>query len=259
MPLELIVDRERARFGELVRALPALLGRLRGRRASSCRGSPSSASTSSTCRRSTRSAAPTARGGTTRSTAAPGDPGSPWAIGGPEGGHTAINPELGTIADFDRLVAPRARSSASRSRSTSRSSARPTTPGSTSTRSGSTAAPTARSSTPRTRPSATRTSTTSTSSRRTGRASGRRCATSCSSGSGTACRSSASTTRTRSRSPFWEWLIREVAGRATPRSIFLSEAFTRPALMSTLAKAGLQPVLHVLHLEEHEGASWSSS
>jgi starch synthase (maltosyl-transferring) len=32
------------------------------------------------------------------------DVGSPWAIGGPEGGHDAIDPELGTIADFDRLV-----------------------------------------------------------------------------------------------------------------------------------------------------------
>ena len=36
--------------------------------------------------------------------AGPADPGSPWAIGGAEGGHTAIHPELGTIADFDRLV-----------------------------------------------------------------------------------------------------------------------------------------------------------
>jgi starch synthase (maltosyl-transferring) len=34
----------------------------------------------------------------------PGDPGSPWAIGGPEGGHTAIEPGLGTIDDFDRFV-----------------------------------------------------------------------------------------------------------------------------------------------------------
>ncbi|MCW3011903.1 MAG: glycosidase [Solirubrobacterales bacterium] len=34
-----------------------------------------------------------------------GDPGSPWAIGSPEGGHTAIHPELGTHADFDHLVA----------------------------------------------------------------------------------------------------------------------------------------------------------
>ena len=38
-------------------------------------------------------------------TAAPGDPGSPWAIGGEAGGHTAIDPGLGTIADFDRFVA----------------------------------------------------------------------------------------------------------------------------------------------------------
>jgi starch synthase (maltosyl-transferring) len=33
------------------------------------------------------------------------DPGSPWAIGGPEGGHDAIHPDLGTSKDFDRLVA----------------------------------------------------------------------------------------------------------------------------------------------------------
>ncbi|MGH9244104.1 MAG: alpha-1,4-glucan--maltose-1-phosphate maltosyltransferase [Acidimicrobiales bacterium] len=33
------------------------------------------------------------------------DPGSPWAIGGAEGGHTAVHPELGTIDDFDRFVA----------------------------------------------------------------------------------------------------------------------------------------------------------
>jgi starch synthase (maltosyl-transferring) len=38
-------------------------------------------------------------------TATAKDPGSPWAIGGPEGGHTAIHPDLGTIEDFDRLVA----------------------------------------------------------------------------------------------------------------------------------------------------------
>src|SRR5262249_38910521 len=38
-------------------------------------------------------------------TAGPTDPGSPWAIGAPEGGHDAVHPELGTLADFDRLVA----------------------------------------------------------------------------------------------------------------------------------------------------------
>ncbi|WP_044250040.1 alpha-1,4-glucan--maltose-1-phosphate maltosyltransferase [Chondromyces apiculatus] len=36
--------------------------------------------------------------------AEPGDPGSPWAIGAAEGGHTAVHPELGTLADFDRFV-----------------------------------------------------------------------------------------------------------------------------------------------------------
>ncbi len=37
-------------------------------------------------------------------TPAPGDPGSPYAIGAKEGGHEAIHPELGTFEDFDRLV-----------------------------------------------------------------------------------------------------------------------------------------------------------
>ena len=36
---------------------------------------------------------------------APGDPGSPWAIGSSAGGHTSVHPDLGTLADFDRLVA----------------------------------------------------------------------------------------------------------------------------------------------------------
>ncbi len=35
----------------------------------------------------------------------PKDPGSPWAIGGKEGGHKAIHPELGTLEDFRALVA----------------------------------------------------------------------------------------------------------------------------------------------------------
>jgi starch synthase (maltosyl-transferring) len=37
--------------------------------------------------------------------AGPGDPGSPWAIGSPAGGHDAIHPDLGTFADFDAFVA----------------------------------------------------------------------------------------------------------------------------------------------------------
>jgi len=37
--------------------------------------------------------------------ATPNDPGSPWAIGAKEGGHDAIHRELGTAAQFERLVA----------------------------------------------------------------------------------------------------------------------------------------------------------
>lgn len=36
--------------------------------------------------------------------AGPDDPGSPWAIGGEAGGHMAVEPGLGTLADFDRFV-----------------------------------------------------------------------------------------------------------------------------------------------------------
>ncbi len=38
-------------------------------------------------------------------TTAPGEPGSPWAIGSAEGGHKAILSDLGTLADFERLIA----------------------------------------------------------------------------------------------------------------------------------------------------------
>jgi starch synthase (maltosyl-transferring) len=37
-------------------------------------------------------------------TAAPEDPGSPYAIGSEAGGHTAVHPDLGTLDDFRRLV-----------------------------------------------------------------------------------------------------------------------------------------------------------
>ncbi|HEV3059010.1 MAG TPA: alpha-1,4-glucan--maltose-1-phosphate maltosyltransferase [Vicinamibacterales bacterium] len=38
-------------------------------------------------------------------TAKPGDPGSPWAIGSKAGGHTAVEPGLGAITDFDAFRA----------------------------------------------------------------------------------------------------------------------------------------------------------
>ena len=41
--------------------------------------------------------------------AGPGEPGSPWAIGSAEGGHTAVSPELGTLEDLESLVATAAR------------------------------------------------------------------------------------------------------------------------------------------------------
>jgi starch synthase (maltosyl-transferring) len=91
-------------------------------------------------------------------TAAPGDPGSPWAIGSPDGGHTAVEPGLGTLADFDRFVR------AARTHQLTRTSRH--------TRTGSATGRTAQSSTPRIRRRSTRTSIPSTSSRKTGRRSG---------------------------------------------------------------------------------------
>ena len=37
-------------------------------------------------------------------TSTPGDVGSPWAIGAAEGGHTAVHPDLGTLAAFEGFV-----------------------------------------------------------------------------------------------------------------------------------------------------------
>ncbi|MDE3721582.1 alpha-1,4-glucan--maltose-1-phosphate maltosyltransferase [Nocardiopsis sp. N85] len=37
-------------------------------------------------------------------TAGPGEPGSVWAIGSADGGHDAVHPDLGTLADFDAFV-----------------------------------------------------------------------------------------------------------------------------------------------------------
>ncbi|WP_370093795.1 alpha-1,4-glucan--maltose-1-phosphate maltosyltransferase [Streptacidiphilus sp. MAP12-20] len=37
--------------------------------------------------------------------AGPDDVGSPWAIGSPEGGHEAVHPDLGTLEDFDAFTA----------------------------------------------------------------------------------------------------------------------------------------------------------
>ena len=44
------------------------------------------------------------KGKNNQTEAGPNDPGSPWAIGSADGGHTAIHPQLGTLQDFHRLV-----------------------------------------------------------------------------------------------------------------------------------------------------------
>jgi len=44
------------------------------------------------------------KGRNNSTTAMPGEPGCPWAIGGPEGGHKALHPELGNWDDFRALV-----------------------------------------------------------------------------------------------------------------------------------------------------------
>jgi starch synthase (maltosyl-transferring) len=47
----------------------------------------------------------TGRKGKDNATSAGGeDPGSPWAIGAEEGGHKSVHPALGTLADFERFV-----------------------------------------------------------------------------------------------------------------------------------------------------------
>lgn len=46
----------------------------------------------------------TGRKGPHNQPAGPQDPGCPWAVGNENGGHTAIEPTLGTMADFDHFV-----------------------------------------------------------------------------------------------------------------------------------------------------------
>ena len=44
------------------------------------------------------------KGPNNRLRAGPNDPGSPWAIGNEHGGHTTVDPDLGTLVDFDHFV-----------------------------------------------------------------------------------------------------------------------------------------------------------
>jgi starch synthase (maltosyl-transferring) len=130
----------------------------------------------------------------------PDDPGSPWAIGSAEGGHTAIHPQLGTIEDFRALV------SACRDHGLELAldiafQCSPDHPWVREHPEWFRSARTGRSSTRRTRPRSTRTSTRSTSRRPTRRGCGRRSRASSTTGSPRGCGSSGWTTRTPSRSP----------------------------------------------------------
>jgi starch synthase (maltosyl-transferring) len=102
--LEVDVDRERARVGAWYELFPRSWGGLRG----VAEVVPALADLGidvlylppihpiGTTHRKGRNNAPTAE---------PGEPGSPWAIGSPEGGHTAVAAEIGTLADVEALVA----------------------------------------------------------------------------------------------------------------------------------------------------------
>jgi len=102
--LEVDVERERARFGAWYELFPRSWGGFKGVE----KVLPQLAELGfdvlylppihpiGTTNRKGRNNAPAAK---------EGDPGSPWAIGRPEGGHEAINSELGSVKDFERMVA----------------------------------------------------------------------------------------------------------------------------------------------------------
>jgi starch synthase (maltosyl-transferring) len=109
--LSVVVDRERARFGAWYELFPR-----------SCSEEPGRHGTFADCQRRLPYVAamgfdivylppihPIGRthrkGKNNTSAAVPEDVGSVWAIGGAEGGHKAVHPRLGTLEDFDRLVA----------------------------------------------------------------------------------------------------------------------------------------------------------
>ena len=108
--LSVIVDREKARFSSWYEMFPR-----------SCAAEPGRHGTFKDCERMLPYIAsmgfdvlylppihPIGRthrkGGNNAVVTAANDPGSPWAIGGAEGGHKSIHPELGTLAEFKHLV-----------------------------------------------------------------------------------------------------------------------------------------------------------
>ena len=175
--LSVFVERERARFGAWYEMFPRSAGSDPTRSATFARGGGTAAvRIGDGLRRPLSPADPSDRPELPQGTQqfdepVPDDPGSPWAIGAAEGGHTAVEPGLGTLADFDRFVDAAMRNNLEIALDIA-FQARPITPGSPRIPSGSGTGPTARSSTPRTRRRSTRTSTRSTSSPTSGTRSG---------------------------------------------------------------------------------------
>ena len=104
-PLEVDVERERARFGAWYELFPRSWGGFKGV------AEGAAAAGRARLRRRLPAADPSDRDDEPQGPEQRARrrrraiPGSPWAIGGPEGGHDAIHPELGTLKEFDALVA----------------------------------------------------------------------------------------------------------------------------------------------------------
>ena len=108
--LEVVVDRERARFGAWYEMFPRSQGTVPGRSATFKEAERRLPEISDlgfdvvyltpihpigTSHR---------KGKNNALTAGPDDPGSPYAIGGEEGGHMAVHPDLGSLEDFEHFV-----------------------------------------------------------------------------------------------------------------------------------------------------------
>ncbi|MEW6635537.1 MAG: alpha-1,4-glucan--maltose-1-phosphate maltosyltransferase [Actinomycetota bacterium] len=108
--LEVVVDRERARYGAWYEIFPRSQGTEPGRSATFREAEarlPEIANMGFDVLYMTpiHPIGHTNRKGRNNAlTAEPGDPGSPYAIGSEEGGHKSVHPDLGTLEDFRRFV-----------------------------------------------------------------------------------------------------------------------------------------------------------
>ncbi len=103
-PLEVDVERERARFGSWYELFPRSWGGFRG--VTEALPQLAELGFDVAYLPPVHPIGVTNRKGRNNTlTAAAGDPGSPWAIGGDEGGHDALHPDLGTWKEFDAMVA----------------------------------------------------------------------------------------------------------------------------------------------------------